>query len=42
MEKADREKVVQGVREAGLDIQIFEAKRNPRMYCLEFNLINTK
>jgi hypothetical protein len=42
MEKADRDRVVQGVRDAGLDIQIFEAKRNPKMYCLEFNLISTK
>ncbi|MBI5437013.1 MAG: DUF2971 domain-containing protein [Nitrosomonadales bacterium] len=41
IEKNQREKVIQGVRDANLNIPIYEAQRNPKKYCLEFKLIKS-
>ena len=38
VEKWAREKVIQWVKDAGLNIPIYEVKRNPKKYCLGFEL----
>lgn len=42
IEKEQREKVIQSVKDANLNIQIYEAQRNPKKYCLEFRRIKSR
>ena len=38
---ADRDRVIQGITDAGLNVLIYEAQRNPKKYCIEFQLVKS-
>jgi hypothetical protein len=42
IEQADRDKVIQWIKDANLNIPIYAAQKSPKKYSLEFILINSK